>query len=76
MDMFLPTAIGPMMPARKTLAETYSASHRKVKKDTRIRMSTTKLALVEIDVSGREGREDGALTLGLMILQKRRSVGM
>jgi hypothetical protein len=37
----MPTAIGPMMPARIVLAETYSASHKKVKKDTRIRISTT-----------------------------------
>jgi hypothetical protein len=34
--------MGPMMPARMILLETYSEIQRKVKKETRMRMSTTR----------------------------------
>lgn len=37
----IPIAMGPMIPARMTLLETYSASQRKVKNEMMIRISTT-----------------------------------
>ena len=37
----MPTAMGPMIPARMTMLERVSASDRKVKKDIKIRMETT-----------------------------------
>lgn len=37
----IPTAICPMIPARRTLAETHSAKDRKKKNEMIIRISTT-----------------------------------
>jgi hypothetical protein len=37
----MPTAMGPIIPARMTMLERVSASERKVKKEIRIRMETT-----------------------------------
>lgn len=37
----IPTAIGPMMPARMAMEDSVSASDRKVKKDIKMRISMT-----------------------------------
>ena len=37
----MPTAMGPMIPARMTILDRVSASDRNVKKEIRIRMETT-----------------------------------
>jgi hypothetical protein len=68
----MPT-IGPMMPARMIFADRYSEIQRKVKKETRMRISTT-VASVLVVVDTRFQARRRRRTLGLMVLQKWSSV--
>jgi hypothetical protein len=66
-------AIGPMMPARMIFADRYSEIQRNVKKEMRMRISTTAAGvLAMLDKAFQAGRM--RRTLGLMVLQKWSSV--
>lgn len=61
----IPTAIGPMMPARMILAETYSEIQRKVKKEIKIKISTTCRCVSEgyLDSDNADGKPEGECIL-------------
>jgi len=46
----MPTMMGPMIPARMSLEDMRCESQRKVKKETMIRMSTTKCGQYEVEL--------------------------